>query len=172
MESTDKQTDSKKFRFRLDRRAKIITSLALLLLAAGVAYLVYESSGSYLPAWFLTLAVALILLAVLSIPRFVLVSPHSVEIHCTMELVKIPIRDIKSIRAVEKSEMRFCFPLWGVYGIFGYYGYYFNLKKKKGAKMYASKWKNFVLIEDIYEDFYVISSDDPQEFIAQIDKFR
>ena len=65
-----------KFRFRMDKRAKWLTALALSILAAGVGWLFYASGGSYLPAWFTTVVVALMLLAALSIPRFIRISPH------------------------------------------------------------------------------------------------
>ena len=43
-----------KFRFRIDKRARWITLLALLLIAGGVGWLFYSSGGSYLPAWVTT----------------------------------------------------------------------------------------------------------------------
>lgn len=165
-------TADHKFRFRLDKRAKWLTAIALLLIGGGVGWLFYSSGGSYLPAWFTTVVVALLLLAALSIPRFMRVSPHSVEIHCVMELIKIPIRDIRHVRFIERGQMKFCVPIWGVYGIGGYYGYYFNLREKKVFRMCASQWRNFVLIEDIYEETYIVSSDDPAAFVAAIEQYK
>lgn len=165
-------TADHKFRFRLDKRAKWLTAIALLLIGGGVGWLFYSSGGSYLPAWFTTVVVALLLLAALSIPRFMRVSPHSVEIHCVMELIKIPIRDIRHVRFIERGQMKFCVPIWGVYGIGGYYGYYFNLREKKVFRMCASQWRNFVLIEDIYEETYIVSCDDPAAFVAAIEQYK
>ena len=165
-------TADHKFRFQLDKRAKWLTTIALLLIGGGVGWLFYSSGGSYLPAWFTTVVVALLLLAALSIPRFMRVSPHSVEIHCVMELIKIPIRDIRHVRFIERGQMKFCVPIWGVYGIGGYYGYYFNLREKKVFRMCASQWRNFVLIEDIYEETYIVSCDDPAAFVAAIEQYK
>lgn len=165
-------TADHKFRFRLDKRAKWLTAIALLLIGGGVGWLFYSSGGSYLPAWFTTVVVALLLLAALSIPRFMRVSPHSVEIHCVMELIKIPIRDIRHVRFIERGQMKFSVPIWGVYGIGGYYGYYFNLREKKVFRMCASQWRNFVLIEDIYEETYIVSCDDPAAFVAAIEQYK
>ena len=161
-----------KFRFWMDKRAKWLTALALSILAAGVGWLFYASGGSYLPAWFTTVVVALMLLAALSIPRFIRISPHSVEIHCVMELIKIPVRDIRHIRFVERGHMKYCFPIWGIYGIGGYYGYYFSLRERKVFRLCASQWRNFVLIEDIYEEQYIVSCDDPAAFIAAVERYR
>ena len=114
-----------KFRFRMDKRAKWLTALAL-----------------------------------------------SVEIHCIMELIKIPVRDIRHIRFVERGHMKYCFPIWGIYGIGGYYGYYFSLRERKVFRLCASQWRNFVLIEDIYEEQYIVSCDDPAAFIAAVERYR
>lgn len=165
-------TADHKFRFRMDKRAKWLTTIALLTIAGGVGWLFYSSGGSYLPAWFATVVVALLLLAALSIPRFMRVSPHSVEIHCVMELTKIPIRDIRYVRFIERGQMKWCFPVWGIYGMGGYYGYYFNLRERKVFRLCASQWRNFVLIEDIYEEQYVVSCDDPTAFVAAIEQYK
>lgn len=161
-----------KFRFRIDKRARWITLLALLLIAGGVGWLFYSSGGSYLPAWVTTVIIALLLLAALSIPRFMRVSPHSVEIHCVMELAKIPVRDIRQVQLLDPAVMKYCIPIWGVYGIGGYYGYYFSFRARKVFRLYASQWRNFVLIENIYEDQYVVSCGDPETFIAAIEQYQ
>lgn len=161
-----------KFRFRLDRRAQWLTITALAVIATGVGGLFYVSGGSYLPAWFSTVVVASLLLAALSIPRFMRVSPHSVEVHCLLELVKIPIREIRYVRFIEPGQMRFCLPIWGIYGIGGYYGYFFNLRERRICRVYASQWRNFVRIETVDGGQYVVSCDDPATFVERIEQFR
>ncbi len=165
-------TPDSRIPFPMDRRAKWLTVLFLAVGIGTVGVLYYLSSGSYLPAWFTTLAIALMLLAVLSIPRFMRVSPHSIEIHCVMELAKIPLQDIRYIRILRPSGMRRCIPIWGIYGFFGYYGYYLHLRKRKIFRVYAREWRNFVLIEDIYEDQIVVSCPDPKAFVQLIEQFR
>lgn len=160
-----------RIKFHLDRRARWITAIVLVLLLGGIAALYYTSGGSYLPAWFSTLAVAVILFMVLSVPRFIHVSPHSVEIHCVMELIKIPIRDIREIRIMEPSEMKYCIPAFGIYGVWGYYGYYFDLRERRLFKLYGSQWRRFVVIEDIYEDQVVVTCNDPESLIEEIKKY-
>lgn len=157
--------------FKLDRRARWLTVIWLVAIAGVIVALYYTSGGSYLPAWFSTLVVALFLLACLSAPRFVHISPHSVEIHCAMELIKIPIRDIKEVRHLDSAQMRHSVPLLGIYGMLGYYGYYFNFDDRKIFRLYASQWRNFVVIEDIYEEQIVVSCPDPDEFIKRINSF-
>ena len=168
----DPITIDPKFRFRLDRRARWLTLATLLLVGTLVGLLFYLSGASYLPAWFATIVVVLLLLASLSIPRFMRVSPHSVEIHCVMELIKIPLSDIRHIRFVEPRQMRYCIPLWGVYGFGGYYGFYLNLRERRLFRLCASRWSGFVLIEDIYEEQYIISCDDPAAVIRAVEQYE
>ena len=40
----------------------------------------------------------------------------------------------------------------------GYFGYYFSFREWNLYKVYASERKNLVLIEDIYEDTFIILS--------------
>lgn len=149
-----------------------MTLIALAIIAGGVGWLFYVSGGSYLPAWFTTVVAASLLLAALSVPRFMQISPHSVEIHCVLELVRIPIREIQHVRFVERGQMRFCFPIWGVYGIGGYYGYYFNLRERRVFRMYASQWRNLLLIETVRGDRYVVSCPDPAAAVDRIERYR
>jgi len=139
---------------------------------AGLAYLYSNSGASYLPAWVTVIILALLMLAALSIPRFINISANTIEIHCLMELTTIPLDEIISIRRMEQKEMKWSapIPLLGIYGIFGYYGYYINLKQFKIFKVYCRQWNNFIMIENIYEDNFVISADDPDLFIEEVQK--
>lgn len=158
--------------FRMDKWARLLTVIILLLIVGGGGLLLYTSGGSYLPAWFAVIMLALLLLASISMPRFMLISPHSVEIHCVLELTKIPIQDIKYVKYIEPRQMRYCFPLWGIYGLGGYYGYYFNIREWKMIHLYASQWRNFVLIESVHGVMYIVSCEDSSAFIAAIERYR
>ena len=56
-------------------------------------------------------------------------------------------------------------PLIGSYGFGGYYGYWFHLSDWEICKVYATERKQLVLIEDIYEDIYIVSCTDPDRLI-------
>lgn len=159
--------------FHLDRRARVLSFLFLVGVGALIVFLFYNSGGTYLPAWFTAVIAAALLLALMSVPRYLRVSPHMIEIHGVMELTTIPIRDIKTIRHLSAKEMKFCLPVWGIYGMLGYFGYYINLRDRSLFRLFASRWKNFVLIENIYEERFVISCDkECFEFIRLIESYR
>lgn len=139
----------------------------------GLLFLVfYTSGGSYFPAWFTALVVSVALLGILSIPRSVVVTKISIEIHCVMELTRIPLYQIERVKLLENNQMRWCIPFFGVFGVFGYYGHYIDLKRFRTFKLYARRWSNFVLVEDIYENRIVIGVDEPLEFIKKIDSLK
>lgn len=131
-------------------------------------YFLISSGGTYLPAWFMTVAMAVLLLGVLSFPRYVKISPVSLEIHCIVDLTRIPLREIKQVRLLDRSEMKFSLPIFASLGFGGYFGHFFGFGDMGTFVMYATEWKNFVLIEDIYEDKYVISCSEPERLVELI----
>ena len=156
------------FHYRSDLRSKRITVIVLAVLVEAFGLFDYFAVGGYMPAWFLFFMVIVLALYILSIPRYIHVDEEAVEIHCLLESTYIHYADLKSVRCMAPGGMKYAFPLLGSYGFFGYYGYYFNLREWSTIKVYASQWSNFVEIEDIYEQKYVISCDDPQMLIASI----
>lgn len=158
----------KEFKYVLDKRARRLTWIFPLLLAvAGVFFVLYSRSG-YFPIWFTFFLATILLLYILSIPRKIKITDDAFEIHCLVELTSVALEDVALVRRMEKSEMKYCFPLLGSYGFFGYYGWYYNFSEWSLFKVYASQWENFVRIEDIYETVYVVSSDRPEELITAI----
>jgi hypothetical protein len=119
----------------------------------------------YLRAWTVAIMLAILLLYVLSIPRYIKVNTRALEVHCVVEMVRIPIEDVRSVRRLMQSEMRGFIPLLGSYGFFGYYGYYADLRRWEIIKVYATEWDNLVEIEDIYENIYIISCRERERLI-------
>ena len=158
----------KRFAYHFDKRSRRITATVIAIIILSFAAFIVFGKGSYLPAWFLSLVTAVLALYILSIPRFVELNEHSLDIHCVLELTRIHIGDINLIRKIDRSDVKYLFPLLGSYGFFGYYGYYLNLGKWEIIKVYASEWNNFVEIEDIYEQKYLISCREADELIADV----
>lgn len=163
-----------RFRYKLDKRCRYYTAGTIVLTIAIFAVLCFSTVSGYLPAWFLSIALALIALCMLSIPRFVRTTSEAVEIHCLVEITIIPVEEIRSVRPVTQQELRRIYLLLGAYGFFGYFGYYLDLNNWDIVKVYASSWNynQLVMIEDIYEQRYLISATQPAELCASIEKRR
>ena len=161
-----------RYKYILDERCKRLTIIfAVIIVGLGlVAY--FFSPGNYLSAWYIAFALAILALLVLSIPRFIKIDGNSLEIHCIVELTQIKMEDIKSVRKIDRGRMKYCFPLLGSYGFFGYYGYYFNLSEMNLVKVYASKWDDFVMIEDIYDNIYIVNCDRSDELVRLVNRAR
>ena len=107
----------KKYRYRLDRRGRRITAaVTTLLVTAFVSPLVW--GANYLPAWMLFLLLCVVLLYILSIPRYVSLDDTSIDIHCIVDLTRIHL-DVELIRRIEPDEFRRLWPLFGSYGFSG-----------------------------------------------------
>lgn len=147
----------KKYRYRLDRLGRRITAAVTTLLVTAFVAFHFVWGANYLPAWMLFLLLCVVLLYILSIPRYVLLDDTSIDIHCIVDLTRIHLEDVELIRRIEPDEFRRLWPLLGSYGFWGYFGYYFSFREWNLYKVYASERKNLVLIEDIYEDTFIIS---------------
>lgn len=160
--------NEKRFKYSFDKRSKYIAWGIFIVICLAFAALWFFGRGNYLPAWFLSFAVAISALYILSIPRYIAVKDDSLEIHCLVELTKLHLDDIKTIRPIDRSEIKPTMPILGSFGFFGYYGYYFDLAQWDTFKMYASEWDNLVEIEDIYEERYVVSCTQRAELIELV----
>ncbi len=150
-----------RYNLSLDRRARRITwaiIAAVLLATAWISYRNIEVGGYY-PAWFLTFALAIAALYILSIPRSIRLTEKALEIHCIVELTTIPLTNIVSARPLRTRNTHLV-PLLGSYGFFGYYGYYLNYQNWEIVRLYASQWQNLIEIEDIHDQKYVINNPD------------
>lgn len=156
------------YKYRFDRRTLYWSIVHLAVYAAmGVGlYLLYE--GGYFSATFTGFIVALLALMALSIPRKIVVSDESVEIRCLLDITEIRREEIKSVRIVDPKRMKWILPFFGGCGFFGYYGHYFDLRRFERVRLYASEWRNFVEIEDIYDERVIVSCPDPDRLVAQL----
>lgn len=154
-----------KFKYSLDRRSKRIT-WGIIVLIVGLAVVFHFVWGtSYIPAWFLLFLLCIITLYILSFPRYLTIDDDVLQIHCIVELTRIHVEEIEKIRRIDQDYFRRMIPLIGSYGFGGYYGYWFHLSDWEICKVYATGRKQLVLIEDIYEDIYIVSCTDPDRLI-------
>lgn len=162
--------NSKGIKF-VDRASSFVTRVTICTIVAvgGISlWLSLSSSGTYLSAWFLSFALSILLLVVMSIPRFLRVSHKNLEIHSLVELTLIPLRDIRRVHRIEQYRVKKLFPILGIYGFGGYYGYYFDTIHFRLVRIYAKKLSGMVVIQDIYNNRYYVSTENPDHFVTTI----
>lgn len=159
------------FKYRTDRKTLYI-SLALMLamiLLGIVLMLLYR--GGFISTWYLTLIVALVALAALSIPRNIVIRHSTVEVRCLCNLIEIELSEIVSVRRVSRKELR-VMPLFGIWGLFGYYGTFFSFNDMSTVQIYATQWNDFVEIVDASDNIYYLSSEQADKLIEAIEAAR
>lgn len=156
------------YKYRFSRRTIYVSLvyLAIFALLGWALYHLYE--GGYLSAWFTSFIVALIALMALSIPRKIVVSDDRVEVRCLLDITEIRRDEIASVRRVETRRMKWFLPIFGGYGFFGYYGHFIDLRRLDRVRIYASEWRNFVEITDIYDDRLYVSCADADRLVAEL----
>ena len=81
-----------------------------------------------------------------------------------MEGKKVPALTLEKGTMVSWPIYRY----FGGYGFFGFYGHYFDLKNLERVKIYASEWRNFVEITDIYENRIYVSCTQGEELVNDL----
>ena len=112
-------TMKRSFEYKTDRRTVIRTVLLCVLFVVIAVALVFLYKGGYLSAWFTSVIIALVALMTLSIPRRIVLLDHTLEIQCILDITEINIREIASVRRVDRRRMRWIVPLLGGIGFFG-----------------------------------------------------
>ena len=156
-----------RFGYGIDGRRLCWSILFFVVVIALIVLLELFVANTYLSAWLLGVVFALCLLAVVSIPVYVKINKVNFEIRCVLEMTVIPMEDIVSVRRIDRSELKPLIPIFASCGFAGHYGYYLNLKNWTLYKVYASAWEDLVLVEDIYEDCYLVNSKDADQLVEQ-----
>ena len=162
---------TRSFRYNTDRKTIVKSILFLLLIVAGAVLLYVLYTGGAFSAWFLSAVGAVLALMVLSIPQRVVLLDDTLEIQCISDITEINIREIASVRKVEKRDMNACLPIFGAVGFFGHYGRYLNLRTMEFVHIYASRWGKFVEITDIDGNKYYISCEERDDIIKRVGEF-
>ena len=152
-----------------DKRCKRLTliwiiSISLVVFAIGYFF----GEGGFIPAWLVSLIVALVTLYILSIPRNIVVTETALEIRCIVEITRIRLPELRSIRRVEPDYMKGKYVFVGSYGFFGYYGYYVDSEKWETLLLYCTRLNNLVEITDVYEKRYIVNCEQADELIKAV----
>jgi hypothetical protein len=89
-----------------------------------------------------------------------------------VEITHIPWHHIRSARRIGRIELRPLVPLFASPGLFGWFGYWLDVSDWDFIKLYATSWHGLVVIEDIYEQRFVVSVDDPDKLCGAIAERR
>lgn len=161
-----------RFKYVRDKLCKRLSLVYVILIASVFTAIFFLVADGYLRAWLYSFALAVIALYILSIPRYVSVDGDKLEIRCVVELTRVEICDIASIRKTSRDDYKRTFPLLGSFGFFGYYGYYLDLRRWDIIKVYLAERAHYVEITDIFEQVFVISCRDADRLIDAVEQAR
>ena len=149
---------SQSFTASLDRTTKIISAVVFVVL--GFAALAAQSVAVAV------LAAAVIALSYAYSPRGYEITERSIIVRRLIGTVRIPLDDIRELRAATRDDFRGCIRLWGNGGFFGYYGLFRTAKLGKCTWYVTNRAHAVVLITAAKT--VVLSPDDVQGFLAAI----
>lgn len=137
--------------------------MGLFLIPGGVALLFMQLLDRYpehmalvVPAC--NVAICVILLSALSIPRRIKYTPDRLLICCVLEITVIDRHDIESVEYMDKLPNSMV-PVISIYGFGGYYGYWFNFKTRSFCKMYVTRRRSCLRIHRDKKMDIVINAD-------------
>lgn len=155
------------FKYHTDRKTIYIGIILVAMMILLGILLMQLYRGGFISTWYLTLIVALVALAALSIPHKIVVLDDKIEVRCLCNLIEIERSEIVSVRRVSRKELR-VIPLFGIWGLFGYYGTFLDWRNMTTVQIYATQWNDFVEVVDSSDNCYYLSSDRADELIAAI----
>ena len=98
-----------------------------------------------------------------------MVTDEKIEVRCLLDITEIRRDEIASVApGPTLGGMKWFLPYCGGCGFFGYYGHFLDLRRFERVKLYASEWKNFVEITDIYEDRLYVSCSDADRLVEEL----
>lgn len=150
-----------------DRRAKYFTALVLFLFVATDIWLVFRSTGSFLPAWFLLQSLSLLFLVLIGMPRRIIIDEDRILAVNTLRLVGLDKTNIESISVAGK----FAIPVFSTLGLFGYNGIYYFRNEKCIAEVFAKSWSNLLIIKCLSGKKYVIGVEDYEKTLKQLTEY-
>ena len=149
---------SQSFSASLDRTTKIISAIVLVVL--GFAALAAQS-----------IVVAFLGAAVIAVsyaysPRGYEIAERSIIVRRLIGRVRIPLDDIRELRAANRDDFRGCIRLWGNGGFFGYYGL-FRTSKLGKCTWYVTNRANAIVLINAAKTV-VLSPDNVESFLAAV----
>lgn len=153
------------FKYKMSRYCKYVTIIMFIIIAVIALALLLVSSGTYLSAWFISIAIAVLMLFIISFPVKLVITDNDLEIHSVLEVIKIPLIDITRVQAVDRYRIKRHFAIFGSYGFGGFFGYYVDLIHFRVIRMAATKLTNLIMIQTLFNQRYIINCEYKDVFI-------
>ena len=159
------------FKASLDTLAKGVTIGISILFAVVVAGQIYlYCSDAELSAFLTAIPLLAVYLATYCFrPIDYDITNDKLVIHRTIKDVIINRQDIKNVQSINKSQMKWTIRTFGVGGLFGYYGPFVN-SHFGNMTWYATRRDNTVLIETVDDKKLIVTPDEPEAFIKELDE--
>jgi hypothetical protein len=157
-----------KFKASFDWIAKVFSTLFSLIIISIVLYQMYvfyntRQPDSVIGSFFL---LAIIFVPFVYHPLNYLITGNQIIIRRPLKNVIIQKHKIENVKIVDQQNMKGTLRSFGVAGLFGYYGRFSNLKI--GSMLwFATQRKNYVLIQTNDDKNYILTPDNPNEFVKQ-----
>ncbi len=159
-------------KYHLGKLSTYLSIIAVILVVAVFFALDYISSGNYLSRWFAWSAGAAIIFTALSAPNKIIITRNNLLLHGHVDLDQIPLDSILYVKKIENSEIKRFIPFFASYGFLGFYGYCFDLQQHEIVKLFASQRKNWIELRTQNDLDYIISVNNPDEFIKNFSNIR
>lgn len=160
------------YKASLDRTTKIITTIISLLFLGLVVLqiMLYIRHHAWAPLAAALLLPLIYFITYLYCPVSYRINTSDIVIHRPGSDIHLLRSDIKHIQLVQKEKLRGTVRLFGVGGLFGYYGQFSN-SELGCMTWYATKHRDkMVLIELANNKRIIVTPDEPEQFIAQLEK--
>ncbi|MDB5249800.1 MAG: hypothetical protein JWQ40_4194 [Segetibacter sp.] len=157
------------FKASLDRLAKGVTISVSILFAIiiGVEVFIYWSKWQLSEILTSLFLIAVYLATYFYRPINYDLTDENLVIHRPFNNVIIKRKNIKSVKSIDKDQMKWTIRTLGVGGFFGYYGQFVN-SQLGNMTWYATRQDKTVLIETNDNKKLVVTPDEPEEFIKQL----
>ncbi|WP_439880684.1 PH domain-containing protein [Pontibacter sp. MBLB2868] len=157
------------FKASLDGVAKAFSTVYTLLIFGVIFWQVFiffevPQSNSVIASLFL---LGILLVPYCYHPINYCIQAERVVIRRPLKNVVIRKREIERVRMVDRHEMKGTLRSFGVAGLYGYFGKFSNLEI--GSMLwYATQKRNYVLIQTRDNKHYILTPDQPEDFIQQL----
>jgi len=160
----------KRYACSLDATARyipwLIVALAIFIFFTGVSQNGIGNIDFFISVLPVLILAVLVIAMYLLKPLAITMDENMITIERKIRPVVIPLSDVLSVQRVDS--MRYIFRTFGNGGVFGYTGIFY--KKGIGSMTwYCTQRKNYVLIEKTNGKKIVITPDEPEEFMKDLE---